>query len=55
MINTNTPMYSIDDIIDAYNSYDASDEAKEVISYFVSEFTGISVDKLYEMSAEKQN
>lgn len=55
MINTDIPMYSIDDIIDAYNSYDASDETKEIISYFVSELTGVSVDKLYEMSAKKQN
>lgn len=55
MVNTNIPTYSIDDIIDAYNSCDASDETKEIISYFVSELTGISIDKLYEMSAEKQN
>lgn len=55
MSNNCVPVYSIDDIIDAYNKYDASDEAKEIISYFVSELTGISIDKLYEMSAEKQN
>lgn len=43
------PVYSIADIIDAYRTYDASEEAKEPILYFISELTGKSVDALAEM------
>lgn len=45
----NIPVYSIADIIDAYRTYDASEEAKEPILYFISELTGKSVDALAEM------
>ena len=37
---------SIQDVIESYQNYDASEEAKEVIIYFVSELTGVSVDTL---------
>lgn len=40
---------SIKDVVDAYKNYDASEEAKEAILYFVSELTGISVDAIGEM------
>lgn len=43
------PVYSIADIIDAYRTYDASEEAKEPILYFISELTGKSVDALAEL------
>jgi hypothetical protein len=46
MKNTKTPVFSIQDIIDTYNNYDTSEEAKEPILYFVSELTGISIDEL---------
>lgn len=47
-LNTNT--LSVQDIIDTYVDYDASDEAKEVIIYFISELTGISVDEIYRLA-----
>lgn len=37
---------SIEDVIHAFNKYDASPEEKEHILYFVSEITGISVDEI---------
>lgn len=40
---------SIRDVVEAYKNYDASEEAKEAILYFVSELTGISVDAIDEM------
>ena len=40
---------SVRDILDAYVRYDASEEAKEPILYFISELTGKSVDALAEM------
>lgn len=43
------PVYSLADIIDTYRTYDASDEAKEPVLYFISELTGKSVDALAEM------
>lgn len=39
-------IFSQREIIDAYRNYDASDEAKEIILYFVSELTGLSVDTI---------
>lgn len=48
-MHTHTPAYSLNDIIEAYNNYDASEEAKEPINFFISELTGVSIDKLYEM------
>lgn len=39
---------SIQDIIDAYKHYDASEEVKEPILYFISELTGLSIDTLSE-------
>lgn len=43
------PVYSIADIVDTYKTYDASEEAKEPILYFISELTGKSVDTLAEI------
>lgn len=40
------PTLSPKDIIDAYRDYDASEEAKEAIIYFISELTGMSVDAI---------
>lgn len=42
-------LYSINDVLAAYRDYDASDEAKEPILYFLSELTGKSVDALAEL------
>lgn len=44
--NLDMDTISIKDVIDAYKNYDASEEAKEPILYFVSELTGISVDAI---------
>ena len=38
----------IHDIIDAYKKYNAPEDIKEEILFFVSELTGISVDTLLE-------
>lgn len=43
---------SIQDVINTYNEYDASEEAKEPILYFVSELTGLSIDALWEMGVK---
>lgn len=40
---------SIMDVIRTYKNYDASEEAKEPILYFISELTGLSVDKILEI------
>lgn len=45
--NLNT--ISVQDVLDAYAGYDASEEAKEPILYFISELTGLSVDTLLEL------
>lgn len=42
-------LYSNQDIIDAFKRYDKSPEIEDVILYFISELTGISVDALMEM------
>ena len=47
------PTFSPKDVLDAYRDYDASDEAKEAILYFVSELTGMSVDAI--MAAVQDN
>lgn len=41
-----TDTMSVKDIIDTYNNYDTSEEAKEPILYFISELTGLSIDTL---------
>lgn len=41
---------SIRDVLDAYKNYDCSDEAREPILYFVSELTGLSVDRILELA-----
>lgn len=43
------PVYSLADVIDTYRTYDASEEAKEPVLYFISELTGKSVDALAEL------
>lgn len=48
-IPDDVPVYSLTDIVEAYKTYDASEEAKEPILYFISELTGKSVDALAEM------
>jgi hypothetical protein len=47
-LNMNT--LSAQDVIDTYKNYDASEEAKEPILYFVSELLGISVDTLVSLT-----
>lgn len=42
------PTFSPKDVVEAYKNYDASDEAKEAVIYFVSELTGMSVDAISE-------
>ncbi len=42
------PTFSQKDIVEAYKNYDASEEAKEPILYFISELTGMSVDSILE-------
>lgn len=44
----NTVVMSAMDVIEAYVRYDASEEAKEPILYFISELTSISVDAVLE-------
>jgi hypothetical protein len=44
--DTDIAVFSINDIIKTYKDYDASEEAKEPILYFVSELTGLSIDSL---------
>lgn len=46
------PVFSIRDVVAAYTDYDASEEAKEPILFFLSEMTGLSVDRIMEI-AEK--
>lgn len=41
-----TPVFSQKDVLDAYKNYDAPDEEKETVLYFISGLTGISVDAL---------
>lgn len=41
---------SIRDVLDAYKNYNCSDEAREPILYFVSELTGLSVDRILELA-----
>lgn len=48
MPDKNQPIYSLQDIITTYKQYDASEEAKEPILYFLSELTGLSIDTLLE-------
>lgn len=43
-ISANT--LSIQDVLEAYKSYDASEEVKEELVFFVSELTGLSVDTI---------
>lgn len=40
---------SIQDIINTYKNYDASEEIKEPILYFISELTGLSIDTILEL------
>ena len=51
MNDTSTPVHSIDDIIETTRQYlnDNSEEISDVILYFVSELTGLSVDKILEL------
>lgn len=48
MLDKDTPVFSIKDVVKAYHDYDASDEIKEPILYFISDLTGLSVDALVE-------
>lgn len=43
---------SVNDVVEAYKNYDASEEAKETVLYFVSELTGLSVDRIQELAGE---
>lgn len=47
--NLNAKNISIQDIIDTYKQYDASEEIKEPILYFISELTGLSIDAILEL------
>lgn len=40
---------SIQDIIETYKNYDTSEECKEIILYFISELTGLSIDSIFEL------
>ena len=44
--NLNT--ISIHDVITTYKNYDSSEETKEIILYFISELTGLSIDTILE-------
>ena len=44
----NLQVYSLNDLLEAYRKYDASEEAKEPILWFLSELTGKSIDALME-------
>lgn len=46
--NLDLNTFSIQDIINAYKNYDTSEETKEIILYFVSELTGLSIDAILE-------
>lgn len=46
MTDPNAPIYSVNDIMDAYANYDKTPETEEIILYFISELTGLSVDAL---------
>ena len=39
---------SVEDVLETYRNYDASEEAKEPVLYFISELTGLSVDSILE-------
>ena len=43
---TDDPVISVRDVIEVYKNYDASEEAKEIILYFVSDLTALSVDTI---------
>ena len=45
-----TKTISIADVIEKFKNYDASEEAKEPILYFVSELTGISEKEISKMT-----
>lgn len=44
-----TSIYSMTDLIDAYESYDTTEENTDVILAFLSELTGKSEDSLLEL------
>lgn len=43
-------IYSMADLIDAYVSYDTTEENKNIILAFLSELTGKSEDSLWELT-----
>ena len=47
-MNDDLPVYSLNDLLEAYRKYDASEEAKEPVLWFLSELTGKSIDALWE-------
>lgn len=49
---TGLSVYSLDDIFDAYNNYQG--DAKDEILDFMSELTGISIDRLIELMNTKE-
>lgn len=44
-----TPIFSQNDLLNTYRSYDASEETKTAIINFISELTGKSSDAILEM------
>lgn len=46
------PVFSVNDLIEAYRNYEALPEEKEAVLYFVSELTGMSVDALAALGCE---
>lgn len=39
---------SVENVLKTYRNYDASEEAKEPVLYFISELTGLSIDSILE-------
>ena len=46
------PVFSINDLVEAYKNYEATPAEKEAALYFISELTGMSVDALAQLGCE---
>lgn len=51
---TDDPVISIRGVIEAYRDYDASEEAKETILYFVSDLVALSIDTILQALDETE-
>lgn len=49
MSSNDIPVFSINDLVEAYRNYEAAPAEKEAALYFVPELTGLSVDALAQL------